>query len=157
MNNSLFSHLKQEHSEVKQILEELAKTTSNAAKSREKLFGKLTQKLLPHMAAEEGAFYSVLQEKKEVMQDVLEAFEEHHAARNVFDELVNLPFTEANWGAKLNVFKEMIEHHIKEEEGQIFKDTREALSPEQIEKIFIHLKEIEENHLHTVGKNFALV
>lgn len=150
MHNDFFNQLKQEHSEVKQILEQLDKTTTKAAKTRDNLFEKLSQKLLPHMAGEEVVFYSVLKEKKEAEEDVLEALEEHHAAKTVFDELRNLPREKDNWGAKLRVFKEMIEHHIKEEEHKIFKDAREALSHEEVEDIFRRFKEMEEKHLHPV-------
>ena len=48
MQNVFFHHLKQEHAEVKQILEQLDKTMTKAAKTREKFFIKLSEKLLPH-------------------------------------------------------------------------------------------------------------
>ena len=150
MNNDFFLHLKQEHTEVKKILEQLDKTTTKAVKTREKLFEKLSEKLMPHMEAEEEVFYSVLLEKKASTEDVLEALEEHHAAKTVFDELGYLPREKDNWGAKLNVFKEMIEHHIMEEEHKIFTDAREALSQEQIEDIFRRFKEAEEKLQHSV-------
>lgn len=57
MINKLFIHLKQDHMEVKQLLEQLNKTTSNTAKTREALLEKLSEKLLPHMQAEEDVFY----------------------------------------------------------------------------------------------------
>lgn len=150
MKNDFFQHLKMEHAEVKQILEQLDATTSKAAKTREKLLEKLDQKLLPHMIAEEEVFYSTLQHNKESTEDVLEALEEHHAAKNVLDELHNLPYEKENWGAKLRVFKEMIEHHIKEEEHTIFDDARKALNNGQIEEIFTRFKQSEDLHLHAV-------
>jgi hemerythrin-like domain-containing protein len=152
MHNDFFNQLKEEHMEVKHILEQLGKTTTKAAKTRDNLFEKLSQKLLPHMAGEEREFYSVLKEKKEAEEDVFEALEEHHAAKTVFDELRNLPREKDNWGAKLRVFKEMIEHHIKEEEHKIFSDAREAFSHEQIENIFRRYKEMNEKRLYAVGQ-----
>jgi hemerythrin-like domain-containing protein len=150
MNNNLFIHLKQEHMEVKRLLEQLDKPTTKSAKTREDLLEKLSEKLLPHMQAEEEVFYPALRKNKESTKDMLEALEEHHAARMVIDELKIMPLENENWGAKLHVFKEMIEHHIKEEEHKIFTDAREILSREQFDQILEKFELIEEKQLHEV-------
>ena len=61
--------------------------------------------------------------------------EEHHVAEMVLKELEKMPKGEDQWGAKMSVFKELVEHHIKEEECPIFKSAEKALTQDEFEKI----------------------
>jgi len=136
MSNEFFQRLKKEHQGVKEILGQLDKTTEKGSKKRADLFLKLRTALVPHMKAEESSFYEPLLAKKKLARDAaLEAIEEHHVAEMVFAELSELPKEEERWGAKLSVFKEIVEHHIKEEETTVFKSARESMSGEEIQAI----------------------
>jgi len=53
----------------------------------------------------------------------------------VLKELDKMPKDDDKWGAKVAVFKELVEHHIKEEEGTLFKSAEKALDPDEIKKI----------------------
>lgn len=131
--NEFFQMLKKDHVEVKGILAQFKETKDS--KKREELFQKLKQELVPHMKAEESAFYQPLLAKKEAHEDALEGVEEHHVSDMVFKELETMPKGDDHWGAKMSVFKELVEHHVKEEEGKIFKSAEKALNPDEIENI----------------------
>lgn len=87
------------------------------------------------MKSEEGTFYPQLLVKKGAREDAMEGIEEHHVAEMVLKELEKMPKGEDQWGAKMSAFKELVEHHIKEEEGAIFKSAEQALSQDEFEKI----------------------
>lgn len=125
--------LHDEHEMVKGLFQKIEAADTDPAK--EKLFSQLRHELMPHMKGEEKYFYPALKEKKDYKEDVLEAVEEHHAARLILNELEDMSPDEDHWDAKLSVLKEMIEHHIEEEEEKIFKEAREALSEERMKKI----------------------
>lgn len=131
--NEFFQLLKKDHVEVKGILGQLAETKES--KKREELFQTLRIALVPHMKAEESAFYAPLSAKKEAREEALEGIEEHHVSEMVLKELEKMPKTEDQWGAKIKVFKELVEHHIKEEEGPIFKSAEKAFEKSEIEGI----------------------
>ena len=133
--NEFFQILKKDHEEVKGILKQLKETKEKDSSKREVLFQKLRKELVPHMKAEESAFYPQLLEKKEAREDAMEGVEEHHVSDLVFKELEKLPKGEENWGAKVAVFKELVEHHIKEEEGTLFKSAEKALNADDFKKI----------------------
>jgi len=135
MHNEFFEILKKDHQGVKGILEQLKETKQNASKKRETLFQKLTEELVPHMKAEEKTFYQPLLAKKEAREDAMEALEEHHVAEVVFKELQKMQKGEEQWGAKLSVFKELVEHHIEEEESTIFESAEEALGHDEMQNI----------------------
>ncbi|MDY0038781.1 MAG: hemerythrin domain-containing protein [Desulforhabdus sp.] len=135
MHNDFFKILEKDHDEIKSILEKLEKTSEGSAKTREDYFDNLKQELIPHMKAEENHFYPALKKKEETRETALEALEEHHVAELVLMELDKMTKKEENWGAKLTVLKELIEHHIEEEEEEVFEDAKEYLDEGQIEKI----------------------
>ena len=56
---------------------------------------------------------------------MLEGYEEHHVVDLLMGELERLRRDET-WGAKAKVMKENIEHHIEEEEGEMFKAARQS-------------------------------
>ena len=133
--HQFFQSLEKDHNEVRDILEQLAQTSEGAAKTKEKLFMKLKHELLPHMKGEEKGLYPVLMENRDVREKAMESLEEHHVAETVFNELDKLPKDKENWSAKLKVFKEIVEHHIEEEEDEVFDIAGEILDDDQLDQI----------------------
>jgi hemerythrin-like domain-containing protein len=97
------------------------------------------------MKAEEIAFYKPLLAKKEAREVALEGSEEHHVSEMVFKELEKMPKGQDQWAAKLSVFKELLEHHIKEEEGTIFKAAEKVLSENKFQSILKQFVEEKQN------------
>ena len=110
-------------------------TTERGVKIREELFAQLKQELDIHAHIEETIFYPVLKQEAETRDITLEGFEEHHVVKVLLQELDAMPVDAEEWGAKLKVLKENVEHHVEEEEGEMFKSAREVLSKEQIEDL----------------------
>ncbi len=135
MPNEFFQMLKKDHKEHKGILGQLKATKEGATKKREELFQKLKEELVPHMRAEESTFYKPLLAKKEAREDAMEGVEEHHVTDLVFKELEMMPKGEEEWGAKIGVFKELVEHHIKDEESKVFKSAEKALDHDEMQNI----------------------
>ena len=130
-----FELMKQDHKKVSGIFEKLEPTTERGVKTREELFAQLKQELDIHARVEEEIFYPAIKEAKETRDITLEAFEEHAVVKQLLAELDELPKSDETWGAKLKVLKENVEHHVEEEEGEMFTSAREVLSPEQIEEL----------------------
>jgi hypothetical protein len=130
-----FELLKKDHEKVSGIFEKLDATTERGVKTREELFTQLKQELDVHTRIEEEIFYPVLKEAKETEDLTLEAYEEHNVVKQLLAELEELPKDDETWGAKLTVLKENVEHHVEEEEGELFDGAREVLSREQIEEL----------------------
>jgi hemerythrin superfamily protein len=132
--HDLFKEIKNDHQEVKAILEKLKESTG--PKNRENLFKQLVAELKPHMEAEEKVLYPVLADKKEARENALEALEEHHVAELVLKELEKGDKQGDQWLAKMRVFSELIDHHIEEEEESVFKDAQKVLKDDQVSQIF---------------------
>ena len=65
----------------------------------------------------------------------LEAYEEHHVARMVLDECSGLDKEDERWNAKIKVMQEIVNHHLQEEEKNVFKLAKKELEPDQIKQI----------------------
>src|SRR5918997_2918825 len=127
-----FELLKKDHKKVSGIFEKLDTTTERGVKTREELFTQLKQELDVHAKIEETILYPVLKEAQETEDITLEAYEEHAVVKQLLTELDEMPKSDETWGAKLTVLKENVEHHVEEEEGEMFSSAREVLSSEQI-------------------------
>ena len=130
-----FELLKADHEKVAGIFEKLEPTTERGVKTREDLFTQLKHELEVHTQIEETIFYPVLKEADETHDITLEAFEEHAVVKQLLLELNDLAKDDEQWGAKLTVLKENVEHHVEEEEGEMFKKARQVLSDEEAEAL----------------------
>jgi hemerythrin-like domain-containing protein len=135
MAHEFLETLEKEHVEVQEILEKLKNTSGKAVKSKEDLFMKLKQELIPHMKGEEKHFYPLLLKKKEGKEIGLEAMEEHHVAEMILKELDSLSKSDETWNAKISVFSEIVKHHIEEEEEEVFEKAKDLLSEDELSEI----------------------
>jgi hemerythrin-like domain-containing protein len=134
--------LHEEHQKVKDTLEQLTSEVASM-KEKDRLFEELLNDLVPHMKGEEKLFYPrLLQDVDHAMLNAYEGIEEHRAAKTVLRELEIATFKDIRWDAKLLVFKEMIEHHVKDEEGKVFKDAKKLLSDEELDEIQTSFEEM---------------
>jgi iron-sulfur cluster repair protein YtfE (RIC family) len=131
----VFTLLKNDHEKVSGIFSKLDETTERAEKTRTELFTQLKQELDVHAHIEETIFYPAIKNEAETRDITLEGFEEHHVIKTLLKELAGSPVDTEQWTAKLKVLKENVEHHVEEEEGEMFKSAREVLSKEQIEDL----------------------
>ena len=131
----VFELLTSDHEKVAGLLEKIDATTERALKTREELFTQLKTELDIHAEIEEKIFYPVL-EKADVTRDItLEAFEEHRLVKQLLTELASESKGDETWTAKFTVLKEQVEHHVEEEEDDMFKKARKVLSKEEIEEL----------------------
>ena len=136
--------LKADHDKVKKVLSDLDSTTERGVKTREELYAKIKQELTVHEAIEEEIFYPALKEHPKAKELVLEAYEEHHVVDQVMAEIDGLSFDDETWGAKLTVMKENLEHHIEEEEDEMWKQARQVFTDSELEDLGARMQERKE-------------
>jgi hemerythrin-like domain-containing protein len=127
--------LKEDHDRIKPLLTELKETTDRAEKTRSELYSRIKEELVVHEIIEEEIFYPTLKEHPKAKDIVLEGYEEHDAANRLLGELDGMEPTDELFGAKAKVMAEMIEHHIEEEEGDMFKKARQVFDADELEEL----------------------
>ena len=118
--------LKADHDKVKRLLTDLESTTERGVKTRAELFATIKGELTLHEIVEEEIFYPELKAHPKAKDIVLEGYQEHHVVDVLMGELESLDVSDETWGPKALVMKENIEHHIEEEEGEMFPQAREV-------------------------------
>ena len=127
--------LKDDHEKMRKLLEELETTTERGVKTREELFSKIKGELTVHEIIEEEIFYPALRDHPKAKDIVLEGYEEHHVVDLVMAELEDLPVDDESWGAKAKVMQENVEHHMEEEEGEMFQKARSIFDRDELEEL----------------------
>jgi hemerythrin superfamily protein len=127
--------LKKQHRQV----EKLFKQCENAKQPRQRreLMEQIVQMLKMHTKIEEEIFYPAVRElgtsKAEEMID--EAFEEHHVVDLVLAELPKVNPEDERFEAKITVLSELVEHHVEEEEGEMFPMAEKKLGAERVKEL----------------------
>lgn len=127
-----FALLKEDHKKVAGIFKEIDATTERAEKTRAELFTELKTALEYHTKVEEEFLYPVLEEVGITHDIALEAEAEHGVVKTLIKELSSMSPTEDEWTAKITVMKENIEHHVEEEETDMFPKAEKVMSEEQL-------------------------
>lgn len=122
------SLLEDQHRKVEALFEKLESGGSDADVLEE-----LANSLAAHMAIEQDIFYPAI---KEVDSDLVnESFEEHSIAEVALKRLLATDDGDDSFDARVTALKELIEHHVEEEEEQLFPAVEKALSEETLEKL----------------------
>ena len=127
--------LKTDHDKVKKLLAELSETTERGVKTREELYLTIRTEMTVHELIEEEIFYPALKSHPKAKDIVLEGFEEHHVVDLLMGELDRTPFDDETFGAKAKVMQENIEHHIEEEETEMFPQARKVFDAGELDAL----------------------
>ena len=135
LQGSIYSTLKKEHKEVKEMFEQIL----DDKKPSMTIFNQIMNALQPHMSGEEKYLYPAIKKADESKEEntflVDEAFEEHKWAKTLASEICKMDENDEMWLPKVKVLSDMIEHHFEEEEGEVFKAAKKVLSKEKEEEI----------------------
>ena len=133
-------HLESQHREVEKLFREIEKATNPDEK--EALFEDLADQLAIHAKIEEMLFYPAVQEKK-TEDMVLEAFVEHTSIKRLLADMLQTDPDDATFDAQVKVLKEQVEHHVQEEEEELFPAARKLLSRDEMAAILQEMLAVE--------------
>lgn len=122
--------LKADHEKVKSILAQLSESTERATKKRTELLEKLEMEIAIHTKLEEEILYPAFKAAGSKEQDIMyfEAKEEHRTVDSLV--LPDLKMTDpgsTEFAGRVKVVKELLEHHIEEEETEMFPQAKKLL------------------------------
>jgi hemerythrin superfamily protein len=135
--------LEADHKKVKSLFRDYEKAERKDRKQR--IADEIMNELRVHTQVEEEIFYPAFREKAddEGTELVAEAFEEHHVVKTVMAELEGLEAGDEVFDAKMTVMIENVEHHIEEEEGEMFPEAKGTLG-EQNKELGARMEQMKE-------------
>jgi hemerythrin superfamily protein len=117
--------LKEDHQKVKDLFDKFEETKNPSSKA--KIVSEALTELKVHATVEEELFYPAVRQQIDDEEGLMdEADEEHHIAKVLIAELERMTGDEEHWDAKFKVLAESVRHHIKEEEGKMFKEAKKT-------------------------------
>jgi hemerythrin-like domain-containing protein len=129
--------LKEDHANVRELLGKLVEGRSRAPKSRQQLFTEIEMELELHARVEEEIVYPAFLEivERSDRHMFFEAREEHALVRRVMDEMDAGSSEDEEFAARAKVLKDLVEHHAKEEEREMFPLLKSETEPERLREM----------------------
>jgi len=127
-----FELLKADHKKVNELFDQLE---AAAGKAKLNVFNQIKTELELHTHIEETIFYPALEKPEETHDLTLEAYEEHKMVKTLLAKLSGARTADDEWQAQAKVLRENVEHHVDEEENELFDKADDALSDEEIEAL----------------------
>lgn len=117
-----------DHENVKSMFEQYEALGERALVTKKRLATLICTELTKHTMAEEEIFYPALRAagSKELEDMLDEAVVEHASAKDLIAQIMDMESTEDLFDAKVKVLSELIEHHVREEESDMFPKARKA-------------------------------
>lgn len=135
MSAKPFKMLIDDHRKVSKLFKELESSNGKATKARQHVFDQLKNELNLHTDIEEKYMYPLLENEEDTKSMVLEAYEEHNVVKDLLAEIEGEEIGSDTWEAKLKVMQENVEHHVSEEEEELFPDAEDILSEETLNQL----------------------
>lgn len=129
--------LKQDHAAVKALFEEFAASGERAHQKRKNIATRVCEELTVHASIEEEIFYPTIkaQHSEPGRKLVRESIEEHEIVKRLVDEITELDEQDEQFSAKMKVLQDVVEHHVKEEEKQMFPLASRLLTQQQLDEL----------------------
>lgn len=129
VNVNAVDMLESQHREVEDLFAKLGK--ADRSERKQKLFTQIADKLAVHASIEEEAFYPAVKAKR--TEDILlESLEEHLGIKRVLADLIDLDASDETFDAKTKVLQEQVEHHVGEEEDDLFPKVKKIFDEETL-------------------------
>lgn len=120
-SNDAIALLKSDHREVEKAFKKFEELGDGDYKKKKELADHICNELLVHMTVEEEIFYPAVKADAKEAEDVVnEGVVEHSGAKVLIEEIMAMKGDEELFDTKVMVLFEQIEHHVKEEEGEMF-------------------------------------
>lgn len=126
--------IKDDHKMVKDLFTEFEKFGDDAVAGKRTVVEQIIAALTMHAEMEETILYPKLRDLFPSEDDPLvgEAYAEHAAAKAILEELKTLEPTDSEYAGKVKALKDTIEHHVREEEGELLPKAKEKLSADDL-------------------------
>jgi len=143
VQSDAISLLKKDHEKVRGLLSQLERAAERNTTKAEQLLAQIDREVKIHSQIEEEIFYPAFRDAAQARDDralYFEAKEEHHVVDMVMPEVSEFD-SEEEFAAKAKVLKDLIEHHAKEEEKEMFPKARKLFDRAELRELGDRLKE----------------
>ncbi len=129
---SIYDAIRQDHEDHRALLDRLEKTEGDSPDRRE-AWNRFYYEVKSHAAAEEETFYSKLISKTWGQDAARHSVHEHQQLDDLMEELNDMDMSSPGWLQKFKKLRHDYEHHIDEEEDEVFERARREIDDSEID------------------------
>lgn len=141
--------LKQDHREASSLMDQLENSDQPAMMG---IFNQLKQALTLHTKMEETLLYPALQNNEQTGDMISEAYEEHQTVDEILAEMTGLAPSNGDFSTKLAELRENVEHHVEEEENELFPKAKRILGQHRLEEMGDQMQQMKKGMSATATK-----
>jgi hemerythrin superfamily protein len=130
----IFADLKADHDRHRDLLSRISETKGDSAERRE-LFEAFRVEVTAHAAAEEESLYATMLARPDLRDDARHSVSEHKEIDDFLTELFEMEMSSSAWLPKFKEMRHRYEHHIGEEEEEMFPAAAKDLSAAEQERL----------------------
>lgn len=123
----IYKRLKNDHDNQRGLMDSIAETSGDSGERRQ-LYALLKNELVAHANAEEQTFYAKLIHEPKGQEQARHSVSEHKEMDDLIEELEDTDMSSSGWLSKFKKLKEEVEHHVDEEEKEVFALSRKLIS-----------------------------
>jgi hemerythrin superfamily protein len=134
--------LKDDHATVQKLFEQEQKLGKKDSDKKVELFNQIKAALEAHATIEEEIFYPAVKRARseQVKDEVREGYEEHKQIKSLLAQISGITPADETYDMKVKVLKEDVEHHVKDEEGEMFPDAQKFLGETRLVQLGAELE-----------------
>ncbi|HSK67807.1 MAG TPA: hemerythrin domain-containing protein [Candidatus Limnocylindria bacterium] len=136
----ILEEIKRDHDKVRELFLQI----DNKEDMGPEIFRTLCAVVLAHHEAEERTVFPQLDRDEDAKELRLELIAEHDMLRRGLQVVLDTDHKDDNWKARVMVCKEMLNHHVEEEEKELFEKLRSKLSENQLNRLYDSFKQVED-------------
>jgi len=131
---NIFERINQDHEKQRRLMQLLVETEGESSK-RKSAFADFKSEYKAHAAAEEQVFYSTLMEDPDGTDKARHSVAEHKETLDLLEEIADTDMSSSSWLKTMKKIQHENEHHMKEEEDEVFPHARRVLDGKDISKM----------------------
>ena len=136
--------LKQDHQEAADMMDELETADKGSMNTTKEMFRQLKEALTLHTQIEEQVFYPALEQHEETKDMIGEAYTEHNEVKEMLAEMSTMAAGSDEFMDKLTELRDSIEHHVEEEENELFPKAESVLGESRLREMGRQMQQMKE-------------
>ncbi|HSE99125.1 MAG TPA: hemerythrin domain-containing protein [Blastocatellia bacterium] len=141
---NVLEFLKQDHQEAMSMMNQIESANTGGKQAKTDLFNQLKSALTLHTRMEEQIFYPELENHQETRDLIREAYSEHQEVDELLAEISALSPISGDFSDKLAELRDSVEHHVDEEENQLFPKVRQIIDQNQLDEMGRRMMEMKQ-------------
>ena len=139
---NIFTYLKKDHQKVSDLFKKIE--ASPGSNNNIAILEEIVNELTLHAETEQATFYKAINKTAKGKEEISHAKDEHKDIKKAISKVLDLKPNTSNWFIAFGELKAVVEHHVEEEETEIFSTARKILSKTRLESLTEEMEELKE-------------